>query len=389
LRFIPLDALTFRAWEAVLRHYPNVQGPFIPNKHYHRDDSYGSAASIGNLPALRRYRTADFTTDAYGFHDPPALAQPNPLGILIGDSFAVGSELPEDRTLTAQLTRFSGSYFYNAGGPQPLRLRSVQSVARRIGLQRGLVIYEFLETHSLDKPPSSTPDGGHGWGQTTFLRLLGTKWSDRLRTPLNELHESPLQALSVKIEKKLQNNILLPNSFAAFAVQKNLRNGVPMVFLPHEFTFPADPAQTAARWGSYFAWYSAELRKDGLDFVVVIIPSRFSIYGPFLNPPQETPASPAVHAALVADLQLAGVPVISLLPRYTRDAALLFPKPAYLYYTDDTHWNACGTAVAASEILLHISPDAWSSFGRTPPSHVPEGAEVLNENSCKKDGATR
>src|SRR5271156_1131144 len=90
LRFVPLDLLTFRAWEAMLRHYPNAVGPFIPHKHYHRDNSYGGVASIGNLLALRHYRSVDFATDAYGFHNPPALAQGNSIGIVIGDSFSVG-----------------------------------------------------------------------------------------------------------------------------------------------------------------------------------------------------------------------------------------------------------------------------------------------------------
>ena len=49
LRFVPLDPLTFRAWEAMLRRYPNAEGPFTPNKHYHRDNSYGGVAAIGNL----------------------------------------------------------------------------------------------------------------------------------------------------------------------------------------------------------------------------------------------------------------------------------------------------------------------------------------------------
>src|SRR5208282_1350395 len=204
-RFAPLDALTFRAWEAALRRYPNAAGPFKPGMHYHRDNSYGGAASIGNIPALRHYHAADFTTDSFGFHNLPALSQPDPAGILIGDSFAVGSELPEDQTLTAQLTRLSGSYFYNAGGPQPLRLRSLESVAQRLGLHHGVIIYEFLETHALDHPPAATPDGGRDWGQSAFLRLLGTNWADRLRTPLIELHESPLQGFSVKIEKAVQN----------------------------------------------------------------------------------------------------------------------------------------------------------------------------------------
>ena len=252
LRFIPLDPLTFRAWEAMLRHYPNAVGPFIPNKHYHRDNSYGGVAGIGNLPALRHYHSVDFTTDAYGFHNPPALAQSNAIGIVVGDSFAVGSELPEDQSLSAQLTERFGGYFYNAGSPQPLHLRSLEAVAQRLGLHHGLVIFEFLESRALQDPPSATPDGARGAAQTFLFRHLGQEWTDRLGTPLNELHSSPLQALSAKLVKKVQDDVLLPNSFASFVIQEKLSNGEPIVFLPAEFKSPVDPRKAAERWAGLF-----------------------------------------------------------------------------------------------------------------------------------------
>src|SRR5208282_4640467 len=293
LRFVPLDPLTFRAWEAMLRHYPNAVGPFIPNKHYHRDNSYGGVAGIGNLPALRHYHSVDFTTDAYGFHNPPTLAQGNAIGIVVGDSFAAGSELPEDQSLSAQLTERFGGYFYNAGSPQPLHLRGLEALAQRLGLRHGLVIFEFLEARALQDPPAATPDGGRGAVQAFFFRALGQEWTDRLATPLNELHSSPLQALSAKLEKKIQGDTLLPNSFAALVVQEKLRDGKPIVFLPAEFKSPGDPRGAADHWAAYFAWYTAQLRNDGLELVVVLVPNRTTIYAPLLAQPREVSPSRA------------------------------------------------------------------------------------------------
>lgn len=351
LRFAPLDPFTFRAWESMLRHYPNAVGPFIPNKHYHRDNSYGGVARIGNLPALRHYHSVDFTTDASGFHNPPALAQDNAIGIVVGDSFAVGSELPEDESLSAQLTRRIGGYFYNAGSPQPLHLRSLEAVARRIGLHHGLIICEFLESRALQDPPSATPDGARGAVQALFFRTLGQEWTDRLGTPLNELHSSPLQALSAKLEKKIQDDVLLPNSFAAFVIQEKLRNGEPIVFLPAEFKSPADPRKAADRWAAYFAWYSAQLRNDGLDLVVLLVPNRATVYAPLLAQPRDISASRATLEVLASALQNAGVRTVSLEPRYAHDAPILLDQKKYLYFLDDTHWNGNGTAIAADEIF--------------------------------------
>ena len=351
LRFVPVDPLTFRAWEAMLRHYPNAVGPFIPNKHYHRDNSYGGVAGIGSLPALRHYHSVDFTTDAYGFHNPPALAQSNPIGIVIGDSFAVGSELPDDQSLSAQLTERFGGYFYNAGAPQPLHLRSLEVVAQRLNFHRGLVIFEFLESRTLQDPPAATPDGARGAAQAFFFRAMGPQWTDRLGTPLNELHASPLRALSAKLQKKIQDDTVLPNSFAAFVIQERLRNGEPIVFLPAEFKSPNHPRKAAERWAAYFAWYSSELRKDGLELVVLLVPNRTTIYAPLLAQPRDVSASRAALQDLADALQNAGVFTVPLERRYAQDATVLLNQEKYLYFLDDTHWSGDGTAVAADEIF--------------------------------------
>ena len=351
LRFVPLDPLTFRAWAAMLRHYPNAVGPFIPHKHYHRDNSYGGVASIGNLPALRHYHSVDFTTDAYGFHNPPALAQSSSIGIVIGDSFSVGSELPEDHSLSAQLTQRFGGYLYNAGAPQPLHLRSLEAVAQRLGLHHGLVIFEFLESRALQDPPAATPDGGRGAVQSFVFRALGQEWTDRLGTPLNELHSSPLQALSAKLDKKIQNDALLPNSFASFVIQETLKNGEPIIFLPAEFKSPSDHGKAADGWAAYFAWYSEQLRNDGLELVVLLVPNRTTIYAPLLAKPHDVSASRATLADFAKALQNAGVRNVPLEPRYAHDAAVLLDQKKYLYFLDDTHWSSNGTAVAADEIF--------------------------------------
>jgi hypothetical protein len=356
LRFVPVDPLTFRAWEAMLRRYPNAEGPFAPDKHYHRENSYGGVASIGNLPALRRYHAADFSSDTAGYRNPLALGQRNVYGILLGDSFAVSSELPEEQTLSAQLTHQSGRYFYNAGAAQPLRLRSTEAVAERLQMHRGVIIYEFLEAHLLDAPPAATPDGARSRSQALVLRALGTSWADRIRIPLNQWHDSPLQGLAVKLEKQLRNGVLLPNSFQDFVLEEKLRNGETMVFLPVEFKSPANRALAAERWAAYFAWYAGELQKDGFDFVVLLVPNRSTIYAPLLEHPRDTGVSREILKQLASRLEEQHLRVVSLLSRYDAEASARLPRNSYLYLLDDTHWNGDGTAIAAEEILKVLLP---------------------------------
>jgi len=132
-----------------------------------------------------------------------------------------------------------------------------------------------------------------------------------------------------------------------------LRNGEPIVFLPAEFKSPLDPRKTAERWAAYLAWYSSELRKDGLDLVVLLVPNRPTIYAPLLAEPRDVSASIATLDDLAAALQSAGVRTVPLEHRYAQDASTLLSQKKYLYFLDDTHWNGDGTAIAAEEIFSH------------------------------------
>jgi len=188
------------------------------------------------------------------------------------------------------------------------------------------------------------------------LRTLGTEWTDRLATPVNELHASPLEAVSAKLEKKIQNGWFLPNSFGRFVIEDRLRNGEPIVFLPAEFQLPSDPQKAAAAWATYFAWYGAELRKEGLALVVLLVPNRPTVYGPSLQNTRDVSRARETLADFERALDRAGISVVNLEPRFAREAPLLLNQNRHLYFLDDTHWTGTGTAVAAEQILERFSP---------------------------------
>jgi len=134
-------------------------------------------------------------------------------------------------------------------------------------------------------------------------------------------------------------------------LQETLRNGEPIVFLPAEFKSPADPRFSAQRWAAYFSWYSAELKKDGLDLVVLLVPNRSTIYAPLLAQPRDVSASlNSLHDLEIA-LENAGVPTVPLVNRYSQEARILLDQKKYLYFLDDTHWTGNGTALAAEEVF--------------------------------------
>src|SRR5260370_12306593 len=117
LRFMPIDPLTFRGWEALLR-YRAPGASFEPNRRYSNARSYGDLAAYGNLPGLRQYRTEVFTTDALGFRNLPHVRDEEISAILAGDSFVVGSGVSDDETLSSRLIERGGCVVYNAGTDQ-------------------------------------------------------------------------------------------------------------------------------------------------------------------------------------------------------------------------------------------------------------------------------
>jgi hypothetical protein len=152
LRFVSVDPLTFRAWEALSRFRP-PGAPFEPNRQYYRQQSYGDAASMGNLPEAREYHAERFTTDARGFRNVSTFSSAAPAVIVTGDSFAVGSGVSDDETLSSTLGRILGCDVYNAGGVdvEPERLLPL---VNQLGMHRGLVLYVYSEDRELPVVPA-------------------------------------------------------------------------------------------------------------------------------------------------------------------------------------------------------------------------------------------
>src|SRR6187549_2051008 len=101
-RTLPVGFFSFRAWEAMIANAP-ADAPFEPLARYDAR-SFGDLANMGNLRRMRIYRRETFTTDAYGFRNPPGLAESGTTSVLlIGDSFSAGSGVHDKLTLAGQL----------------------------------------------------------------------------------------------------------------------------------------------------------------------------------------------------------------------------------------------------------------------------------------------
>jgi hypothetical protein len=320
-RFLPVDPLTFRGWEALSRYRP-PGAAFEPNRRYVQARSYGDSAAMGNLPELRQYRPETFTTDARGFRNTSTAGAAPVAAILAGDSFAVGSGVADHDTLSVTLSRQLGCSVYNAAGmdPDPDRLRAL---AAELGLSRGLVLHAYAEDV---EAPTVPPGGKRALNQTI---AAATASVDRaIGLVRGFLLVSPLRILSERAFKRLANDRILPNSYASSVIKGTLRNGDPMLFIASRVArVRGDRSVSAAYW----LWMQQELQAAGLGLVVVLIPSKYTVYRDLLvDQPQRERGEAGFLEQLEHALRAANVPVLNLTRALSAEAARRAARHDYL-----------------------------------------------------------
>ncbi len=342
MRLPRVDPWSFRGWEA-LSAYRSPAAPFEASRRYYKADSYGDLAAMGNLPELRQYRPELFTTDPLGFRNrAPAGIRP-PAAIVVGDSFAVGSGVSDDETVTSRLSALLGCPVYNAGGidPDPDR---ILALARKLDLARGLVVHQYAEDFEMPAAPSR--------GRRRYQRALawiGPRMGSLVGRVRGVLTVSPLRIACERILKGLENGRLLPNRYGGRVVRGRLASGDSMLFLRYFFGKFHQKREVPT---AYWAWLQRELRAGGLELAVVIVPSGYRVYRPFLVEPRPAPegAVDDYPGRVEEELRRAGIPALNLTATLSASAARRLREGGYLYWRDDIHWNAQGTEVAAAAI---------------------------------------
>lgn len=361
LRFMSIDPLTFRAWEAMTRYRP-PGAAFEPNRQYSNERTYGDAAAMGNMPELRQYRRETFTTDALGFRNVGDMRNGRVAAIMIGDSNVVGSGVSDDETLPSRLSKLSGCGVYNAGSedakPDP---HQVLTLSHNRNIHGGLVIHLYSEDRELPAVPPMWKRRMNqilalspGWVGSAVGRIRGI------------VTVSPLQILSERALKALADDRILPNSYAGNVVRATLYNGDSMLFRASHVDNFYSRREVAA---DYWRWLRDELRKERFDLLVLLVPGKYAVYRPFLLN-QRPVGRWAGHYLdrLERELRGEGVSVLNLTPFLSAEAAHYLERREYLYWLDDLHWNARGIALAAAAIR-----EAWPLTGpscSTPPSRV-------------------
>ena len=371
LRFMPLELVAFRTWEPALRRELPAWGGFEPGKVVVKTDAYGDLASMGNLPSFRQYRREEFRVDRFGFRNSHLSDAAMYKGVVVGDSYVVAHDEPWELTLPGQLSRLAGARFYNAGAPSTISPEIVCALASELKISSGVVVYLLLERIArwgppkmIERPaPDELPDQrtGHPQAASAVARVQFPEVSQWIWP----VQPTPGRIISQKLFKRVQNDVLLPNPYAKAVIRRKLQNGDEMLFIPWDLDPLGDVNALSSNWQTYLSWFAGKLAKRNLSMVVLLVPNKYTVYGPLVAGSSGAANGDRLLVGIEDGLRRAGMPVVNLTATFRQAAADGLPRRDYLYWQDDTHWNARGIGIAADQLWEQI-PSKYVASRNTP-----------------------
>jgi hypothetical protein len=270
-------------------------------------------------------RRVEFVTDSLGYRD--SVGPDNRRYVLVGDSFAMGSGTTQARILGETLRRAHGVDIYTAafpGGPTDYA-STVAWLKMHTSLVRARNVVALLfEGNDFTCPASAPPPetiAEWRWRPVTRLETYRLFYGlTRVAIGSGELNRAVLvREIGGKQVGFLQQYI---------AVTKRER---------------------ACDW-SAIAAALAEMRPHLA--LIAFAPTKYRVYRDWLDPGS---GLPHVHwQFLAAQAAALDVPALDLTPALRRHAAELLPLGRYVFWRDDTHWNADGMDAAAAAIAAAL-----------------------------------
>ncbi len=314
-----------------------MDAPFRPNASFESTRAFGELPAMGNVPQYRRPHTERFHTDGHGFRSHPGSKQGPVEILLLGDSFAVSSGVNDEENLAARLEHWSGQRVFNAAGTFPTFER-LEKWMGMLQMNRGTVILQHLERKQIPR---------------NFWRT-----GVRMRFPFNLLHSpfenSPLKVMVQRSFRVLQDDRLLPNLAKDAVIIGDLPTGDVMLF-PRTDASERHSPQQADELADSLTLLAHRLEGRGLKFLVALVPNKFTVYGPLLKPPLVVDEHLNYLGDLARALGKRNISVVDVTPNLANEAGARLPGGKYVYFLDDTHWNADGIDISAQVINRAIT----------------------------------
>jgi hypothetical protein len=322
LRFAPA-----RWYPLHVNDFAMITGTHRTNVTYQNAHAYGDLATYGNCTACRQYRPESVHIDSRGFANPDSSRAYD--AILVGDSFGLGVQQSAGETLASQISSRTGLSVYNACRVgRAISREDLMALIDELGIANGIVFFELMD-RSLSATDSSAEE-------PKLNRL--DRW-------YKNAEYSPLANISRDIVGRLYDGHFMPNPYTARIVRKLLPGGQTLLFFPEDLE-RTEPSRTEW-WAKYLTVLNKELRQRNFQLIVILLPSKYTVYQALIRDATKTDKSEALKEL---EEKLHGLPVVNTSPALQQAAADELAHGRLLYWRDDTHWNAEGVRVAAEQL---------------------------------------
>lgn len=306
---------------------------------------YGNLASQGTDADRRSLRRVTYRTDRHGFRNAPEAAERSADVLVLGDSFAEGAAIEQERRWVDLLETRFGRRPYTLGIPGASPWGALMNLKLELGRLRfppgTPLIWMLYAGNDLDElyypelDPVPAGPARQAWVRfQSFRRRSPVRWlAERLALAwgLAEREVAP-----VRWDIGSQAGVLFSGPQLTA-----VRRGAPEVLAHPHYPDLARVLEETVRTA----------REAGLVPHLVLAPAKEQVYAWAL--PGETGldalAAGSGFAQVIADhAAKLGVPFLDLGPAFVRvGRELVEGDGSLLYFGDDTHWNEAGNALAA------------------------------------------
>lgn len=310
---------------------------FTPNTRAAFTVPFGDLAAMRGRDLGAGPRTVHFNTDSLGLrNDADYAGQP---WLLVGDSFVVASATDQQHTLSGFLLREHGLAAYNVaavGGDLADYFHWTGEFFAQHPAARARAVVFLFE--------------GNDFGPVRDAKAATPAWRLTLKRYVNLYRFMPLGKLCTVLAGRFKARDRQD------PVQDATAGGRPLYFLKH---YVEVAGRSAYPDPGEFREILAAMRPRLA--AAVFIPAKYRVYAPLLDqaPARELPNAQWTYlSGLCADL---GLPCLDLTPALRTEATRLLPSGEFVFWPDDTHWNAAGIRAAARALapfLAALPPEA-------------------------------
>ncbi len=329
---LPINFFTFRVWEALkVKNVFLLPCPFYPNMTL----SMSEEGVLGHHTEFALKKRVQWETDRYGYRRSNDNVDQYDI-VVVGDSNIAGCGLTQEDMFTAQLENRSGLKAY------PLSPEGIDVFLNSSRFQvkpPKVLIFETLECFMLNTPEIQAQE------KTSWLKNKFKSFLSQHQQPLilyDRISKGIIFRYAADAIGRLQRRLLKRLGLLILGEpQGKAGKRGKMLFLGPDTNISQDRIDIAVR---RFKTYKEALSKRGIQFVMLPIPNKETIYW------QEFPtlARPVFLRDMIKRLKRAGIDVIDVEAVFESASV---KNEALLYDPDDFHWNAKGVQLAVEETM--------------------------------------